>query len=142
MSESELREMVGSSRPGLVADLVRLGLAERQTDGFLVRSPALLDVALRLEKAGIALDTAAEATAILRKHLARAAADVTDHFFKRAGDGFGKDGHPDDLRAAFEELRPAGLEVVRILFAQEVDRALRKLTESGATAKLARKKRR
>lgn len=142
VTEAELRELTGDARPGLVADLVRLGLAERQTDGFLVRSPALLDVALRLERAGIALDTAAEATAIMRKHLARAASDVTELFFKRAGDGFGKDGHPEDLRAAFEELRPASLDVVRILFAQEVDRALRKLIESGATTKLARKKRR
>lgn len=140
VSEAELREMIGDKRPGLVADLVRLGLAQRQTDGFLVPSPALLDVALRLERAGIDLDTAAEATTILRKHIARAAVDVTEHFFKRAGDGFGKEGHPRDLRAAFEELRPTSLEVVRILFAQEVDRALRKLTESGATTKLARRK--
>jgi DNA-binding transcriptional MerR regulator len=135
VTESELRELIGDKRPGLVADLVRIGLIERQTDGFLVRSPSLLDVALRLERAGIDLETAAEATGILRKHLARAAADVTDLFFE-----FGKEGPPERLRAAFEELRPASLEVVRILFAQEVDRALRKLTESGATTKLARKK--
>lgn len=48
LTETELRELASSARPGLIADLVRLGLAKRTGDRYLVESPALLSVAMRL----------------------------------------------------------------------------------------------
>src|SRR3954471_16577467 len=53
LGEPELRELIGERPPGALADLLRLELIERQGDGYLVRSPALLEVALRLEAAGV-----------------------------------------------------------------------------------------
>ena len=57
-------------------------------------------------------------------------------------------GHPEPYRLeddAYQALRPLGQEAVRVVFAQEMERALRRLLESGATAELpvkATKKRR
>lgn len=145
LAEGDLKELLGDRRPGALADLLRLQLLERQSGGYLVRSPALLQVALRLEAAGIDFDTAAGAGLILRKHLSRAAADLTEFFFKRSGEGFGRDVTAADLGDAYKALRPLGLEAVRVVFAREMERALRKLVDSGATsalpAKAKRKKR-
>jgi DNA-binding transcriptional MerR regulator len=145
LGEPELRELLGERRPGAIGELLRLQLIERQGDGYLVRSPALLQVALRLESAGIDFETGAGAGELLRKHLSRAAADLTEFFFKRTGEGFGRDLTASELSNAYKELRPVGLEAVRVVFAREMERALRKLVDSGATsalpAKAKRKKR-
>ncbi len=136
VTEAELTELCGDKRPGLIADLVRLGEIERQGDGFLVHSPSLLQVGLRLEKAGIDLETAVGAAKILRKNLARATEDLTSHFFKRVGAGFGRDVTAEEIGQAYEALRPLGIEAVRVIFAQEMERAIRRLVESGATRKI------
>ena len=143
LDEKELRQMLGERPPGSIAELLRLHLIEPQGDSFLIRSPALLQVALRLESAGIDFETAAGAASILRKHLSRSAVELTEYFFKRSGEGFGRDLSAGDLVSAYRELRPVGLEAVRLVFAREMERSLRKLVESGATSELparARKK--
>jgi DNA-binding transcriptional MerR regulator len=136
MTEAEIVGMVGEARPGLLAALVRAKLVARHGEVYLVRSPALLQVAVRLLAAGVDLDISRDAAAILRKHLGRAASDLAEHFFAHAKDGFGRDATPEDLAAVFQELRPMGLEAVRVVFAQEMERVLRKKAESGETAKL------
>jgi DNA-binding transcriptional MerR regulator len=128
MTEAEILEVVGESRPGLLSSLVRNRLAQRHGDVYLVKSPALLQVAARLLVAGVDLDLSREAGEILRKHLGRAAAELAEHFFAHARD--------EDLGAALNALRPLGLEAVRIIFAQEMERVLRKKAESGETVKL------
>ncbi len=141
VTESELLAMLGTPRPGRIAELVRLDLVERRGDGFLVHSPALLAIGLRLEKAGIELATAAAATSIMRRHLHRATTELVQHFLKEAGKGFGGDASAEALKAAYEAIRPTGLEAVQMVFAQEMERALRALLESGAaTTALAKKK--
>jgi DNA-binding transcriptional MerR regulator len=146
LSEVELRELIGERRPGAIGELLRLQLLEKQGDSYLVRSPALLQVALRLESAGVDFETASGAAQILRKHLSRASADLVEYFFKRTGEGFGRDLTAGDLAGAYQELRPVGLEAVRLVFAREMERQLKKLVDSGATsalpAKAKRKKRR
>jgi DNA-binding transcriptional MerR regulator len=132
VTEAELLEMAGGPRPGLLAELVRAKLAARHGDVYLVKSPALLQVAARLLGAGVDLEITSQAADILRKHLGRAATDLVEHFFAHAGDGFAA----DDFGAVFNELRPMGLEAVRVIFAQEMERVLRSKAESGATAKL------
>jgi hypothetical protein len=104
---------------------------------FLVHSPALLHVAARLEGAGVDIDTAAGGAEIIRKHMARAADELAEFFLKRAREeGFGRSADGDDIAAAFQALRPMGLEAVRVVFGQEMERVLRKLVESGKTATL------
>src|SRR5205823_3902640 len=53
VTEDELRELAGTKRPGALAALGRAGLVERRVDSFVVKSPALLQVAVRLESAGV-----------------------------------------------------------------------------------------
>lgn len=142
LGETELATMLGG-RPGAVAELVRLGQVERRGDSYLVKSPALLQVTLRLEAAGIDFETAVGAASVLRKHLRRAAGELTEHFYRRVGEGFGRDLTAGDVGDAYRALRPLGQEAVRVVFAQEMERALRRLVDSGATSDLtARVKRR
>jgi hypothetical protein len=100
---------------------------------YLVRSPALLGIAMKLEAAGIDLETASQASALVRKHLSRLSEDVVALFMKRAGDG---EIAPKDLGHVFESLRPLGTEAVRVIFGRAMERELRKLYESGQMAKL------
>jgi DNA-binding transcriptional MerR regulator len=139
VTESELYELAGTRRPGLLADLVRTRLVERHSELYLLRSPALLAVAMKLEAVGVDLDTAVGASKILRKQMARAATDLVDFFVKSA-----EGGDIDDFGKLFAALRPTGIEAVRVIFGREMERALRKLLESGKMTKLpaARTKRR
>ncbi len=144
VSAAELGELVGD-RPGAIAALLEYRQLERRGDSYLIKSPALFQVALRLDAAGVDFATGAGGAAILRKHLRRAAEDLTHHFFKRIGEGFGRDLTAGDLGDAYKALRPLGLEAVRVVFGQEMERTLRKLVDSGATSELparARRKRR
>ena len=141
VNEAELYELAGSRRPGLLADLTRVKIVERKGDVFLLGSPALLALAMKLEAAGIELETAASASTILRKHLARAVADLVELFLDRI-----KDGHISIAQSGklFETFRGVGVESVRVLFAREMENALRKLVASGKLASLSarvRKKR-
>jgi hypothetical protein len=133
-AEQEIIELAGASaRPGLMADLMRIGLVERQGDArppaYLVPSPALLHTALALQAAGIDLDTAWGAERILRKRLARAAEELVEFFKHRAGQGFGREQAPEDLTKAIQALRPVAADAVRRIFAQEIERSLRELVE-------------
>lgn len=134
--EAELYELTGSRRPGLLADLIRTKVVARHGDTYLVHSPALLQVAMRLESSGIDLDTTAGGGDILRKHMARATDELVEYYFKHAREGFGRSAGGEDVVAALEALRPLGIEAVRVVFGQEMERVLRKLVESGKTASL------
>lgn len=147
IDERELSETIGERRPGMIADLVRLDLIERQKDGFLVPSPGLLQVAMRLHAAGVDLQTAAAGLSILRKHARRAARDLGKLFFKRAAAGFGRGARAGDLEravppggfpAVIGALRPMSQEALRIAFGREMERLLRELSESGKSAAITR----
>ena len=138
MTEAEVYAIVGSRRPGLLAEMARQKILQRHGDVYLVKSPALLAVAAKLEGVGVDMETASQAGAILQKHLARAAGDVLDLVLARA-----RSGHIEakDAPALFSALRPTGLEAVRVIFGREMERQLRKLADSGKLQK-ARKPRR
>jgi len=141
VTESELYELAGSRRPGLLADLTRARVVERKGDVFLLGSPALLAMAMKLESVGIDLETASQASSILRKHLSRAVSELVDLFLERV-----KDGHIGIAQSGklFETFRSVGVDSVRVLFAREMENALRKLLASGKLASLssrAKKKR-
>jgi DNA-binding transcriptional MerR regulator len=131
VSEDELYELAGTRRPGLLADLVRTRLVERTGNVYLVRSPALLAMAVKLEPAGVELETAALASARLRKHMDSAASDLVKLFLKRA-----EAGEVDDIGKFLEALRSIGTEAVRVIFGRAMERALRELFESGQITKL------
>jgi DNA-binding transcriptional MerR regulator len=137
VNEAELYDLAGRRRPGLLADLVRTKLVERHGEVYLVPSPGLLGVAMKLEAVGIDLETAAGASVVMRKYLARAASELVEYVVKRA-----KEVTVDDLGKLFQELRPTGMEAVRVIFGREMERELRKLVESGKLATSAARARR
>jgi hypothetical protein len=100
---------------------------------YLVRSPTLLSIAMKLEAAGVDLRTAAHAQEIVGKHLRRAASELVELFVRRASEGALA---PKELRKFFESLRPLGTEAVRVIFGRAMEYQLRKLYESGVIAKI------
>lgn len=142
MTEKELLELGGRPRAGLLSDLVRLGAVKRQGDTYLVRSPGLLTIALRLEEHGVDLEAALAGEAILRKHLSRVAKDLAELFFSEAERGHVEPPPDGDWSRLLAELRPTGIEAVRIVFGQEMERVLRNAIEGGKLTKLPARKRR
>lgn len=139
VTEHELYELAGTRRPGLLADLSRSRLVERHRDVYLVRSPALLAIAMKLEAAGVDLETALEGATLVRKHVGRMAEGLVEMFVRRAENG-AIDAR--DLGKAVESLRALGSDAVRVIFGRTMERELRKLYESGKMAKLPAKARR
>lgn len=133
VTEQELHDLAGTNRPGLVADLLRVEMLERHGDVYLVRSPTLLSIAMKLEAAGVDLRTAAHAQEIVAKHIRRAASELVELFVQRASEGALA---PKELRKFFESLRPLGTEAVRVIFGRAMEYQLRKLYESGVIAKI------
>lgn len=118
-----------AAHPAVDVDmLVQVGLV-RPPDGeppaCLVPSPALLETALALDAAGVDVPTSAGAAALLRQRLQRAAEDVVDYFIGHAGEGFASSLRPEDLTPALDALRRLSADAVRLLYAHEVERALR-----------------
>ncbi|MCX5731617.1 MAG: MerR family transcriptional regulator [Deltaproteobacteria bacterium] len=137
VDEKELSALAGELRPGRIADLVRHGLVTRRGDSFRVPSLALLQLAIRLEGAGVALDAVADLQRTLRKRLSRTAEELARPFLtRRTGK---RAGVAPPLGDALRELRPIALEAVRLVFAQEMERVLRKWVESGRAVKMTRR---
>ncbi len=134
LGAAELALELEGHRPGLAAELLRAKVIERRGDAYLVDSPQLFGLVLRMEKVGVPTDVSREAAELMKKHLSRLASDLTDFIVKR-GDALGP-----DLNVAYEELRPVSLEAVRVMFAREMERAVRKANESGAASALSKKK--
>ena len=137
VDEKELSALAGELRPGRIADLVRHGLVTRLGGSFRVPSLALLQLAIRLEGAGVALDAVADLQRTLRKRLSRTAEELARPFLtRRTGK---RAGVAPPLGDALRELRPIALEAVRLVFAQEMERVLRKWVESGRAVKMTRR---
>ncbi|MGM0818322.1 MAG: MerR family transcriptional regulator [Actinomycetota bacterium] len=134
LDEDELAERLAGHRPGLTAELVEHGLLQANDTlppTYLVTSPGLLDVALRLESAGVDVTTFAGALERMRKHVRKAAQDVVEHVIDRAGQGFGQE--PEQVTEALAALPEPTLDAVRLVFTREMERALRSSTEQLGT---------
>jgi DNA-binding transcriptional MerR regulator len=142
-SEEDLAQILGApARPGLIGDLLRLGLIRREPGGspstYFVASPGMLQIGARLEAAGVGLETAHVAQEILRRQLSKAADELVAHFVRRADEAEG----PDEVMRSVGALRAAGADALRLVFAQEIERAIREAVEAGRVLPPARKKRR
>jgi DNA-binding transcriptional MerR regulator len=131
MTKAELRQLLANHGSITVDALRGTGMVRDAQDGdgdsYTLPSPALLHITLELDAAGIDLDTAVAAASIVRERLAPAAAELVGHFAERVGRGFGRQATPGDVARAMEVLRPLGGEAVRIIFGQEVQRAMHEL---------------
>ena len=135
LSEPDLLDRVGHRRPGILAELARLGLIERQGNSrpamYIVPSPGLLDINMQLDSAKVDSMVAGEAGELMRRRMARLADELVAFFAERAGDGFGGAGEPEEIVRSFAALRPEGMRAVQLFFAQEMERALRQFVERG-----------
>ncbi len=145
VSDTELRTLLADHPAVSVEALQAAGLAIPAPHGarsHTVPSPALLHITLELEKAGIDFDTAVAAGALMRERLATLATQLVGHFVERVGAGFGHEATPAELARAFDVLRPLGVEAVGVIFAQEVQRALRGLLDTASSRRTTGQRRR
>ncbi|MEM9728520.1 MAG: MerR family transcriptional regulator [Myxococcota bacterium] len=129
LSEAQLQARLEGRPAGVLASLLSAGLVEREANQYLVRSPALLRLALTLEASGVDIETAEEATAILKGHLAKAAKELTSFFHTQVSDGL-----REGSTGLLETLKPVALEAVSVVFAREVQQALEQMLQEGRLA--------
>jgi DNA-binding transcriptional MerR regulator len=131
-TEDEMRERL-SARPELLDRLIEEGQIEPRGEGhdrrYLVHSSGLFDIGTGLARAGIDPLVALEATKLMRSQLGKLADQMVGFWFDHAGQGFGGTGEPEQIVASVAALRPLGMRAVQILFAHEIERALRKIGE-------------
>jgi DNA-binding transcriptional MerR regulator len=124
---TELPSLLGESpRRGLLGDLLRVGLIEESGGAYLVRRPAMLAMALDVERAGFDLDVAVEAHDILDKHARRAGKEVVKKFAAELARGKSKPS-AKALNDAVEALVPVGLRAVKVLFARAMREEVREI---------------
>jgi DNA-binding transcriptional MerR regulator len=148
LTDPELEHRFGQLVPGLFAALMRLGLISRPDPGapggsassgnsgsspgtYLIPSPGLLRVVLALRKAGTDVETSTAAIDVLRKQQRRAADDFVAYLLRRTGKGFARKGTPQDVAEAVGALRTNSVTAADLLFAQEMERAVRAAFDQG-----------
>jgi len=97
--------------------------------------------ALQLRRAGVDIEVTAQVRDLLRRRLAKAVDDTVKLLVERTGSGFAGDASPEEIEAAVGALRPVAREMSGIVLAQEVERALTDLVDSGPK-RLSRSRRR
>lgn len=143
LSEDELRQLMGNPPPGAISHLVRRGAIEPQGEGisrrYLVQSPALLRIAMRLSQLGIDLDTAVGMHDILQRRMQRAADEIVEFVLQRVGRGFGRSGQPEEIQEAIAALfgdDGIGSDAVQVIFTREIERAVQQALRRSGTSEL------
>jgi DNA-binding transcriptional MerR regulator len=124
VSASELSELLEGTPPGTQGLLEDAGFFSRQGQAWLVPSEPLLDVAAGLVRSGVDVDIVVDATAILADHLGKAADELLELFVVAIRQGLGKG---VDTSVLVDALRPAAGEGARIIFGQQLERAIEEL---------------
>lgn len=119
-------------RSDVLRGLTRMHVARPDGDdgAWVVPSDGLLELALRIDRLGVDVETAVGAEAILRHHLRALAEDIVAWFEACLPP-------PESSRAAWARLgalRPIGADAVRLLFWQELTRAFRRRAQRAPAA--------
>lgn len=134
-TQDELAAVVaqhGVTKPGVIGELQTAGFVTPSADAtWMVDSPTLLHHALQLRQAGVDIDVTARVRDLLRRRLAKAVDDTVKLLVERTGTGFAGGASPEEIEAAVGALRPVAREMSSIVLAQEVERALSDLVDSG-----------
>lgn len=133
LTEAELLARIGQAD---VFDLEDAGLVERRADTlpvtYLVPSPALLDISLELAETGFDLEMARLARTLLTTRLGRLADELVAEVTRRMSVQRLRDGGPAELASFIERTRPLTRRAVDVVFAHEMERALRDAVGSTA----------
>ena len=124
VSSAELTKTLDGTPPGTQGLLEDAGYFARQGHAWLVPSEPLLNVAVDLVRSGVDVDIVVAATAILSKSLGKAADQLIDLFVKAVRQGLGS-GVATSVMV--DALRPAAGEAARIVFGQQLERAIDEL---------------
>jgi DNA-binding transcriptional MerR regulator len=126
VSSGELAEMLAGTPPGSRGTLEEAGMFSRQGHAWLVPSEDLLGVAVSLVRSGVDIDLVVEAARILSEHLGAAADQLTELFVTSLRQGYGAG---VDTLVLTEALRASAGEAARVIFGQELVRAIDELLE-------------
>lgn len=124
VSTAELADLLAGTPPGTQGLLEDAGIVSRQGHAWLVPSEPLLNVAAGLVRTGVDVDIVIDAAGILGDHLGRAADELIDLFVVAIRQGLGKG---VDTSVLVDALRPAAGEAARIIFGQQLERAIEEL---------------
>ncbi|CAN5615562.1 hypothetical protein BH20ACT2_BH20ACT2_20210 [soil metagenome] len=138
LTEAELLHRLGDDGTALRDGLIDTGVLERRSDTtpvtYLLTSPALLDIALELRAAGFDLETAAASRRLLQQRLGRLADELVAEVTERVSLDRLAEGGPAELAALIDVVRPVARRAVDVVFAHEMERALRSVTDPGGRA--------
>ncbi|HEY7138267.1 MAG TPA: MerR family transcriptional regulator [Acidimicrobiia bacterium] len=121
VTRPELVELLVGTPSGTQGALEDARLVVREGRSWLIPDPGLLELTLRLVIDGVRIDLVVAAGAILQKHLGKAAAELVDLFIAALGEGFG---HGVETTALVDALRPAADDAARMIFEQQLERAI------------------
>ena len=121
LSEDDLAGLLADTPVGTRGDLEAADLVQRQGSSWLAPAPSLLTLTAGLIRDGIDTDLALKAGAILRRHLERASRELMTLFTDALRSGFGAGADPGEI---LQPLRPIAGDAARLIFAQELERAI------------------
>jgi DNA-binding transcriptional MerR regulator len=121
ITRRDLAALTEGTPAGTQGHLEDAGLLVRQGDAWLLPAPGLLELSVRLISDGVDVDLVLKAGRILQRHLGRAADQLIDLFVDATQAGFGSGSDTDTLVNA---LRPAAGDAARVIFAQQLERAI------------------
>lgn len=124
VNSAELTELLAGTPPGTQGLLEDAEFFSRQGHAWLVPSEPLLAVAVNLVRNGVDVDVVVDATRILGKYLGKAADQLVDRFVEAVRHGLGS-GVPTSVMV--DALRESAGEGARIVFAQQLERAIDEL---------------
>ena len=135
VDDDELAEALGTRPPGLRGRLERSHYLERQPDGlWLIRSPALLDLALQLQDAGDRrrADSSGDGST---SPAPRSSGRRLDRAVRLGAGAPDSAGGPQQRNwpSRSHALRPIAREAAGIILAHEVERGLQGLLQAGPT---------
>ena len=137
LTEDELHARLGADPPAVLAGLESGGIVERRDDTtpvtYLVVSPALLEISVELLDAGFDLETAVLARHLLTTRLGRLADELVAEVTERVSMHRLAEGGPAELATLIERIRPLTRRAVDVVFAHEMERALRDVVDAAET---------
>jgi DNA-binding transcriptional MerR regulator len=130
----DLRRLLQGRPAGLLASGLEQGYVQKHEsapDTYVIRSPRFLELILRLLDAGLHLEFLQGLEPVLRDHIRRAVDGMAEYFLSDSAVREGRELDEDFLRRTVQSLRLHGPDLVRLVFAEEVEKALNRLLEHG-----------
>jgi DNA-binding transcriptional MerR regulator len=130
MTESEVLDVLGTSQPAVIDELVRYGvldLIDDDTQQIEVPSVATLDLTGQLMAAGASPEVVQAAWALMQARIADLADELVAVFAAHEHYGFPEAATDEQVADSVSKLRPIAMRAVQVAFAHEIERAIEEL---------------